>query len=81
MSSSTMITGKDKSLALLSSLSLDSQDSLQPELVEEQWRQISSLATQFQNKAESITSLPSLSASRIPVSRFFVLSYTLNPET
>ena len=65
--SCTNNNGEDKSLGLLSSLSLDSQDSLQPELVEEQWRHISSLANQFQNGAKSLTSLPSLSASRIPV--------------
>ena len=47
--------------------STTSSSLMQPEVVESEWRHISSLATQYEFGEESLTSLSSSSSSRIPV--------------
>ena len=56
--------GEDKPSFDLES-SLSPEDSLQPEMVESEWRHISSLASQFEYTEESLSSMSSF--SRIPV--------------
>ena len=61
-----IIDSDDGSFALLTSTSTSS-NLMQPEVVESEWRHISSLATQYEFGEESLTSLSSSSSSRIPV--------------
>ena len=61
-----IIDSDDGSFALLTSTST-SANLMQPEVVESEWRHISSLATQYEFGEESLTSLSSSSSSRIPV--------------